>query len=66
MAEKYNLWEYVEIMWIHEKNCPDAIASMRCPVCGRFTNHVYLYGDPTHLMNYCPNCGSKMKEIDNG
>ena len=55
-------WEQVEIIWIDKTNRPDAIASMYCPVCKRYTTTIYHYGDPTHLMNYCPHCGDQMKE----
>ena len=54
-------WEQVEIIWLDKTNTPDALASMFCPVCKRYTTTVYYYGDPTHLMNYCPHCGDRMK-----
>lgn len=56
-------WEEVEVVWLADiEDQPDAIASMFCPKCKRFSNHVYHYGDPTHGMNYCPNCGAVMEE----
>ena len=56
-------WEEVEVIWLTDiRDQPDAIASMFCPKCKRFANHVYHYGDPTHCMNFCPNCGADMKE----
>ena len=56
-------WEEVEIVWLADiEEQPDAIASMFCPKCKRFANHVYHYGDPTHGMNFCPNCGADMRK----
>lgn len=56
-------WEEVEVIWLADiEDQPDAIASMFCPKCKRFANHVYHYGDPTYCMNYCPNCGADMRE----
>ena len=56
-------WEEVEVTWLADiEDQPDAIASMFCPECKRFANHVYHYGDPTYGMNYCPNCGADMRE----
>jgi hypothetical protein len=56
-------WEEVEVTWLSDvEDQLDAIASMFCPKCKRFANHVYHYGDPTHGMNYCPNCGADMRE----
>lgn len=56
-------WEEVVVMWLEDiEDPPDAIASMFCPECKRFANHVYYYGDPTHGMNFCPNCGADMRE----
>ena len=56
-------WEEVEVIWLADiEDQPDAIASMFCPKCKRFANHVYHYGDPTYGMNFCPNCGTDMRE----
>ena len=41
-------------------NAIDAVASMQCPKCERWHNEVYLYGSPTEMANYCPNCGARM------
>ena len=38
------------------------VASMFCPVCKRWHNEVYHYGNPTEMAHYCPNCGAKMEE----
>ena len=55
-------WEEVEVTWLADiEDQPDAIATMFCPECKRFANHVYHYGDPTHGMNFCPNCGADMR-----
>ena len=35
-------WEQVEITWIDKTNCPEAIASMFCPVCGRNLNDIKI------------------------
>lgn len=39
---------------------PLSIASMFCPVCGRWHNEVYHYGNSTEMAHYCPNCGADM------
>lgn len=59
-------WEDVGITWLDKNSYPDAIATMLCPVCQRYSSQVYFYGDPTDGMNYCPRCGEKMKGEDNG
>ena len=43
---------------------PLSIASMFCPVCGRWHNEVYHYGNPTEMAHYCPNCGAMMEASD--
>lgn len=54
-------WEKVEVTWLADvEDQPDAIASMFCPECRRFANHVYHYGDPRYGMNFCPWCGARM------
>lgn len=54
-------WEEVEVTWLADvADQPDAIASMFCPVCRRFANHVYHYGNPRYGMNFCPHCGARM------
>ena len=53
-------WEEVEVDYISDMDKPpEAIASMFCPVCKRYANTIYFYGDPKENMNYCPYCGSK-------
>lgn len=55
-------WEEVEIDYISDMDKPpEAIASMFCPVCKRYANTIYFYGDPKENMNYCPYCGAKME-----
>ena len=55
-------WKQVEITWIDDKtDCVVAIATMVCPVCQKYSSKAYFYGDPTDGMNYCPNCGDRMK-----
>ena len=34
------------------------VASMFCPICHRWHNEVYHYGNPTEMAHYCPNCGA--------
>lgn len=43
---------------------PLSIASMFCPICGRWHNEVYHYGNPTEMAHFCPNCGADMREED--
>lgn len=45
--------------WI-ERRAPHAIGgfSAKCSVCGRSVQYL---GNP---LNYCPNCGAKMKEVE--
>ena len=58
---KRGKWEEVEVIWLVDiEDKPDAIASMFCPKCKRYANHVYHYGNPTDGMNFCPNCGAQM------
>lgn len=56
-------WEDVDVSFIDSKNTVGlhAIASMFCPVCERYHNEVYWYGEPTDGVNYCPNCGADMR-----
>ena len=42
------------------------VASMFCPVCKRWHNEVYHYGNPTEMAHYCPNCGAKMEVSSDG
>ena len=62
---KRGKWEEVEVIWLVDiEDKPDAIASMFCPKCKRYANHVYHYGNPTDGMNFCPNCGARMVNDD--
>ena len=38
------------------------VASMFCPICHRWHNEVYHYGNPTETAHFCPNCGADMRE----
>ena len=62
---KKGKWEQIEINYFadmeNEIKESMAIASMYCPVCKRYHNEVYLYGDATHGANYCPWCGADMR-----
>lgn len=63
VERKIGKWEEVEVTWLVDiEDQPDAIASMFCPQCKRYANHVYYYGSPTYGMNFCPNCGADMRE----
>ena len=58
-------WEDVEVRDYSTNingGMPLSIASMFCPVCGRWHNEVYHYGNPTEMVHYCPNCGADMRE----
>ena len=60
---KRGKWEEVEVIYVDvddEEHAFDAIASMRCNVCDRYHNEVYLYGNPTEMAHFCPNCGARM------
>ena len=62
VERKKGKWEEVEVTWLADiEDQPDAIASMFCPECKHFANHVYHNGSPTNGMNFCPNCGAKME-----
>lgn len=62
--QKHGRWEQVEVSYLADADAEIkesmAIASMFCPVCKRYHNEVYLYGNPTYGVNYCPNCGCAM------
>lgn len=54
-------WEDVVVTWLEDvEEPPDAIASMLCSECKRFTTRVYQYGNPCDGMNFCPHCGAWM------
>jgi hypothetical protein len=63
---KRGKWEEVEVSYIEDMydkgNLPEAIVSMYCPICERYHNEVYWYGNPTENINFCPNCGAKMHD----
>jgi len=58
-------WEQVEVRYEDEliDNPVQAVASMFCPNCQRYHNEVYFYGMPTERVNFCPNCGTDMREV---
>ena len=64
VERKTGKWEEVEIKWLDDD--PDlkieAVASMRCPICERYHNEVYYYGDPRQMARFCGFCGAKMEE----
>ena len=55
-------WENVEITQIdvYLGNLPTAITSMFCPVCKRYHNEVYFYGNPIEMARFCGFCGAQM------
>ena len=61
---KKGRWEQVEVSYLSDMDAEIkesmAIASMFCPKCKRYHNEVYLYGNPTFGVNFCPNCGADM------
>lgn len=63
--ERTGRWEQVEVNYFadmdEEIQESMAIASMFCPRCKRYHNEVYLYGDATYGVNFCPNCGADMR-----
>ena len=64
---KKGKWEQVSVSYVSEMDEESreviAIASMFCPQCNRYHNEVYIYGNPTYGVNFCPNCGADMREI---
>lgn len=44
--------------WVNSK-CRDGCYLPCCSVCGESSGTYYEY-------NYCPNCGAKMEEVENG
>ena len=40
----------------------DSLISCKCSICGW---EAHKYEDDVYGMPYCPNCGAKMREIDN-
>ena len=61
VERKHGEWEDIEVEYLDKMSIqPDSIASMFCPICKRYANSVHFYGDPTYMMNYCPNCGARM------
>lgn len=57
---RHESWKDIGIMWIDKTNQPDGISTMFCPACERYATRIYYYGNPTDMMNFCPNCGAKM------
>lgn len=61
---RHGRWEQVGILHVEDLNEEDKncilITSMFCTKCKRYHNEVYLYGSPTEMVRYCPNCGAKM------
>ena len=54
---KHGHW--IEVQRIHEK---DHTAICECSLCG---DTVWVY-DGQRAWNYCPNCGAKMDEVEDG
>lgn len=61
-------WENVEITQtdVHLGNLPTAITSMFCPVCKRYHNEVYFYGNPIEMARFCGFCGAQMGGAEDG
>ncbi len=55
---RHGKWEQVEVRDYPNSNL--MVASMWCPVCKRYHNEVYHYGNPTEMAHYCGFCGAKM------
>lgn len=55
---RHGQWQQVEVMDYPKLNL--MLASMWCPVCKRYHNEVYYYGNPTEMAHYCGLCGAKM------
>ena len=70
MMPKYSTkWKFVEIWGVTIKQDMKqdmAVAEMFCPMCMRYTTHVFSrgYNNPLEGMNYCPHCGKRMVEDD--
>lgn len=62
---KKGKWEQVSVSYMSEMDEESreviAIVSMFCPQCNRYHNEVYIYGNPTYGVNFCPNCGADMR-----
>lgn len=65
---KTGKWEQIEVNYFADMDDEIkesmAIASMFCPKCKRYHNEVYLYGNPTYGVNFCPACGADMRGIE--
>lgn len=55
------LWEEVTVEYNEAADIH--IASMRCSVCKRYHNEIYIYGDPTESARYCNFCGALNREV---
>ena len=55
-------WEDVDVIDISGRIGFDTVASMFCPVCKRYHNEVYHYGNPVEMAHFCSNCGADMRK----
>lgn len=55
-------WEEVDVEYGDDIDDIPNLVTMRCGKCKLYHTTLFLYGRPSELMKFCPNCGAVMDE----